>query len=155
MSIILFKYFVHIFDLIKKKIVWATTFLVLKKIQRDANFWMSPLKMCISPGSSNDSKETHSLTTFSSEKETRSDTQLQPQTNFCSVTKTRSVPRLVLQSLQNLTTCNWISFLFWKRSVCTSAGWWLQELCWPAEAMGVLSALMRSWRVTEATTKVN
>lgn len=37
--------------------------------------------------------------------------------------------RLVSQCLQSLTTYKWIPFLFWKMSVYTSVGWWLQEPC--------------------------
>lgn len=55
--------------------------------------------------------------------------------NFCSVIKTRSIPRLVPQSLQNLSTENWTP-LFWKRSVCTSVGWWLQGPCWACRGQG-------------------
>lgn len=160
MSIIILKYFVHIFDFIKK-IVWAATFLVLKKkIQKDTNFWMSPLKMCVSPKSSNDSKETHMVwPPF-----------LQPCRNMSTHSATApkrtsalwprqgQSQRLVSQCLQNLTTYNWIPFCFGSGQ-CT-----YQPLSWMMTPRALLG-LQRPWehsqlswaadRVTEATTKVN
>lgn len=104
--------------------------------------------MCISPESSNDSKETH----------TASPPFPQPCRNIFthSTTAPNRTPamwprqgqsqRLVSHCLQNLTTDNWILFCFGRGQSTPRLDDDSKSLAGPAEATGMLSALIRSWQ---------
>lgn len=112
---------------------------------------MSPLKKCVSPKSSNDSKETQmvwppfpqpcrNMSTHSATALSRTSA-LWPRQG--------QSQRLLSQCLQNLTTYNWIPFCFGRgQSTYKPLSWMMtpRALLGLQEATGVLSALMRSWQ---------